>query len=352
MKILYLYTEVMSYTVAIIKELLKKNIEIHLVHWDEKKNTPYNIPPINGLHKYKRSLFSEKKLLNLSNAINPDLLVISGWQDSAYLTVARHQRKKNKIIVCGLDGQWHGTMRQHFAFLLGKFRFFSRYFSHAWVCGVYQFEYARKLGFKKNEIIYDLYSADLSIFKKSFKRTNLIISSRPNRFLYIGRFHSSKGLDVLISAWRKVYKKKANWHLHLIGNGEIKNKLINLKGVYVHDFMQPKSLLKEIAKAQCFILPSRKEPWGVVVHEMVAAGLPLILSNKVGSAKTFLIHNYNGFIFESENSESLASYMEKIMNMSYQNLKFMRNASLSLSRRITPYTSSRNLISLLETGQK
>jgi glycosyltransferase involved in cell wall biosynthesis len=342
----------MSYTVATIKELLKKNIEVHLVHWDEKKNTPYKIPPIDGLNEYKRSLFSEKELLNLSDTINPNLLVISGWQDNVYLTVARHQRRKNKIVVCAFDDQWHGTVRQYFAFLLGKFRFFSRYFSHAWVSGVYQFEYARKLGFKKNEIIYDLYSADLSIFKKSYKKTNFITNSRSCKFLYIGRFHSSKGLDVLISAWKKVYKKKLNWNLHLIGNGELKNKLINLKGVYVYDFMQPKSLLKEIAKTQCFILPSRKEPWGVVVHEMVAAGLPLILSNKVGSAKTFLIHNYNGFIFESENSESLASYMKKIMNMSYQNLKSMRNASLSLSRRITPCTSSRNLISLLETSQK
>lgn len=40
---------------------------------------------------------------------------------------------------------------------------------------------------------------------------------------------------------------------------------------------------------QCgvFILPSRIEPWGVVVHEFSAAGFPLLLSDQVGSAESF-----------------------------------------------------------------
>lgn len=37
MKILYLYTEVMGYTVATIEELKQNGAEIHLVHWDKKK---------------------------------------------------------------------------------------------------------------------------------------------------------------------------------------------------------------------------------------------------------------------------------------------------------------------------
>ena len=36
-----------------------------------------------------------------------------------------------------------------------------KYFSHGWVAGIYQFEYDRKLGFEKDKIIFDLYSADI-----------------------------------------------------------------------------------------------------------------------------------------------------------------------------------------------
>jgi len=54
MKILYLYTEVMGYTLATINELRQTGAEIHLVHWDDKKLTPYKIPTSNKLFLYPK----------------------------------------------------------------------------------------------------------------------------------------------------------------------------------------------------------------------------------------------------------------------------------------------------------
>ena len=52
------------------------------------------------------------------------------------------------------------------------------------------------------------------------------------------------------------------------------------------DFIQPENLEK-VKNAGCFVLPSLKDNWGVVVHEFAAAGLPLIISDGVGAKLLF-----------------------------------------------------------------
>jgi len=54
MKILYLYTEVMGYTLATINELRQTGAEIHLVYWHEKRLTPYKTPTSNKLFLYPK----------------------------------------------------------------------------------------------------------------------------------------------------------------------------------------------------------------------------------------------------------------------------------------------------------
>ena len=46
MKILYLYAEVMGYTMATIRKLSERGNEVHVVHWDHKKLTPYQAPAL------------------------------------------------------------------------------------------------------------------------------------------------------------------------------------------------------------------------------------------------------------------------------------------------------------------
>ena len=44
-------------------------------------------------------------------------------------------------------------------------------------------------------------------------------------------------------------------------------------------------------------MPSKKEPWGVVLQEMAIAGLPLLTSQHVGAATMFLEEHENGLVF-------------------------------------------------------
>ena len=62
-----------------------------------------------------------------------------------------------------------------------------------------------------------------------------------------------------------------------------------------HGFLQPHELTPHLIDAAAFVMPSKKEPWGVVLHEMAIAGLPLIASLRVGAASHFLQNCVNGF---------------------------------------------------------
>jgi len=349
MKILYLYAEVMGYTIATIRELAERGNEVHVVHWNHKKLTPYIAPALPNVYMYNRSELNAKQLKGLVDIIKPAVTVVSGWMDGAYMSVVRHLRQQGKHVVVGLDGQWHGRLRQWLALIFGKVGFFSLYFSHAWVAGAYQYEYARKLGFSKKNIIFDLYSSDTLLFNQAYE-DSLKNKERkyPHRFLFVGRLESIKGLDILDQAWHLLGDEKADWTLHLIGNGNFKARLKNSGDVVVKDFMQPEQLIKEVGNAGCFLLPSRGEPWGVVVHEFTAAGLPLITSDVVGSASIFLISGLNGFSFKANDAVDLAKRMRQIINMSDQQLLDMAVSSHNLSSRISIKTSASHLLSIID----
>ncbi len=353
MKILYLYEEVMGYTLATIRALTSHKAELHVVHWDHKKLTPFLLPALMGVTFYPRSKMNLTDLRNLALQLSPELVVVSGWNDTGYLSVSKILRKKSYKVVMALDSQWKGTPRQYVARLLGKLNWFKQYYSHAWVAGTYQHEYVSMLGFDRKDIVFDLYSADLPLFHKAHDRNRALKMGRyPHRFLFVGRFEPIKGLDTLLSAWGILGDSRLDWELHLIGDGSLKTALRSTHGVVISDFMQPDKLMDATAESGCFVLPSRGEPWGVVVHEFAAAGMPLLLSNVVGAASTFLISGLNGFSFKVDDIQDLANRMRKIINLSDQELMAMAEASYTLSHRITPLTSATNLLSIVNSDSQ
>jgi glycosyltransferase involved in cell wall biosynthesis len=350
MKILYLYEEVMGYTVATLRGLVARGAEVHVVHWDHGKLTPYQLPSLPSIHTYCRSELSVRDMLQLAAGLEPMITVVSGWRDRGYLRVARALRSRRAPVVVALDGQWRGGPRQRVAALLGGPGLFRRCYSHAWVAGAYQFEYARRLGFGKSQIILDLYSADISLFVRAFEEAQAARTAEyPHRFLYLGRLEPIKGLDTLLQAWRLLVSCKRDWELRLIGNGSLRSCLSGSDGIVVSGFMQPVELAHEVANAGCLVLPSRREPWGVVVHECAAAGLPLILSDAVGAGATFLIPGLNGYRFRAEDPHDLAARMARVTAATDEELVAMSRHSHRIAGRITPETSAANLLSLAVT---
>ncbi len=351
MKIMYLYSEVMGYNLSIFASLVHEHqAEVHVVHWDQNKLTPFVPEPIEGVRYYARSKFSTTQLNDLAIEIKPDLIYVSGWMDQAYLHVCGQQKKCGVPIVVGFDSQWTGSLRQRVGSLLIRYQYKRRYFSYALVPGPLQAAYAGHIGFQQNEIIPNLLSGHYELFSQAAQALEVEkVEAYPQRFLYVGRFAEMKGLDILLQAY-KIYKNKyaGKWTLSCIGNGPLRDMLTSDLTIEVEEFMSQSMLVQRARQAGAFILPSRFEPWGVVVHEFAAAGLPLILSENVGAKAQFLAENLNGYTAHRNCPNDLAEKMHLLATRDKATLLSMGKKSRALASVLTPEIAANSLLSALE----
>jgi glycosyltransferase involved in cell wall biosynthesis len=348
MRILFLHSELMGYTESTLYALTRLGANILCVHWDHRKLTPYNPAFSSSASFLPRSTLSYKQLSSRCLEFEPEIAVVSGWMDKGYLNAAFRLKRKGVKIVCGFDDQWEGTLRQRIASLGVSTLIRALFFDYAWVTGAPQFEYARRLGFPKEKIIRDLYSCDFATFNANY-RDSLSAKAKkyPHTLLFVGRFHPIKGIPRLLKAWDEVKDARGDWNLKLVGNGPLGIKADPSNNVIVQHFLQPDELAEAAAHAGCFILPSVKEPWGVVIHEFAASGLPLVTSSKCGANSEFLINNYNGFIFDSDSDSSLSQALRRLFRLSDEELFQMGANSARLAARITPETSANALLSII-----
>ena len=347
-RILFLYAEVMGYTVALLRALSDLGFELHVVHWDKRKLTNYKLPQLPNITFYPRSSMTSDEIVRFATSLEPEITVVSGIQDKGYLRPAARLRRMGKIVVSGFDTKWIGGVKQSLARLIGKFGFFKLFFSHAWVPGPQQYEFVRRLGFRDQEILSDLYSADTSAYAaQELLSRDEKTEKYPHQFLFVGRLEPEKGLNTLKEAWLKLGNHRGDWRLLVVGSGSLESSLGGVPAMTIQGFMQPSELVSVVASTGCFVLPSVSEPWGVVVHEFAAAGLPMVLSSEVGSARAFLIPGLNGYSFKSGDVDSLSHALLQVIRQSDATLSGFGEASSNLARRITPFTSAANLSGLL-----
>ena len=111
--------------------------------------------------------------------------------------------------------------------------------------------------------------------------------------------------------------------------------------------MNPKELAEEFKNAGCFILPSHREQWGLVIHEAAAAALPIIASIACGATPSFLIPNYNGFTSIPRNIQNLRKKIEYVINMTDEDLLLFSNRSHQRSKSISPEITAASFMSIL-----
>jgi glycosyltransferase involved in cell wall biosynthesis len=348
-KILYLYSEIMGYQIPVLRKLAKTySAEVNVIHWDDKRLTPYIPKETENVNFYKRSSFDTYLLDKFAMEMSPDIVYISGWQDLGYLPIARKLKQMGKPVVVGFDDQWTGSVRQYIGSALLRLFFRKWHFSHAWVAGPYQYEYARKMGFERNKIIFNLLSCNIDVFSHGVESLLFKAEKYPKLFLYVGNFRKIKGTDILIEAYsifRDEYK--GDWGLLCVGNGPMESLLASQSGIEVKGFSSEDELVEISKMCGAFILPSRFDQWGVVVHEFALTGLPLILSENVGSCPMFLINGHNGYKYRNNSARDLAGKMKIISSMSPQVLLKMGYMSNRLGASITPSSSAASLISVI-----
>lgn len=345
-RVLFLYTELAGYFLACLRQLREQYpVDIHVVHWPVNKEAPFVLEKDAGTF-YDRTRYDRSALKDLVAGLSPDVIYCSGWIDKEYLEICSSYRSIIPVVL-GLDNQWTGTFRQKLVQLFGR-GWIRKRFSHCWVPGAPQERYARRIGFNMEKILKGFYSGDVARFSQYYEQSIAQKRTRfPRRFIYAGRYYSFKGVTDLWNAFVELQNEIPNdWELWCIGTGDLEP--FHHPKIRHFGFIQPGDMESIIKNTGVFVLPSRFEPWGVVVHEFAAAGFPLLCSRAVGAAAEFLEEGVNGFTFEAGNKEQIKNALKRMMASSDEELLRMGEHSREKASAITPVTWGNTLMTLLE----
>jgi len=154
-----------------------------------------------------------------------------------------------------------------------------------------------------------------------------------HNFIFVGRLIDYKNLLNFLEAFAEAQKQiTADWGVIILGDGEQKEDLQNLvstkqiKNISFQKGVSWQQVPEYLALSDVLVLPSYSEPWGLVVNEAMACGMPVLVSEKCGCAIDLVNNGVNGFTFSPYNQDEITSNLLKFMSQS-QNLQAMGIAS-------------------------
>jgi glycosyltransferase involved in cell wall biosynthesis len=133
--------------------------------------------------------------------------------------------------------------------------------------------------------------------------------------LSVARLAPEKGLDVLVRAVAKAEDRRLL--LGVAGDGGERARLEELAGeldvrLVLAGDVEWERIVELYVAADVFALVSEREPWGVVVNEAAACGLPLVLSDRVGAAHDLLRDGENGTLVAAGDVDATATALREL----------------------------------------
>lgn len=287
-------------------------------------------------------------LIETLDRLKPDTLAVSGYARPAMRAALKWCRRNRCRTILMSESTEHDTVRNPFKEWYKSS--LVRKFDAALVGGKPHIRYLIKLGMAPDRIFTGYDVVDNLQFHPDKIRTMPNPSQTPF-FLSVSRFVPKKNLKTLISAYTS-YRKKASvpWNLVLCGDGPLRADLerrVQANGLHncisMPGFLQQDQLLPYFAHASCFVHTSTSEQWGLVVNEAMAAGLPVLLSNRCGCCEDLLLEGRNGFSFDPHRTEQLTELMIRTSSGEL-NLESMGHSSLELIKPFSPQAFAEGMI--------
>jgi glycosyltransferase involved in cell wall biosynthesis len=122
--------------------------------------------------------------------------------------------------------------------------------------------------------------------------------------LYASKLTARKHpLDLLI-AYREIRDQGRRASLAFVGSGPEEHALEdfvaahNVPNVHFLGFKNQSELPGLYAMSDVFVLPSENEPWGLIVNEVMCAGLAVVTTGEIGAAADLVRDDFNGFTYK------------------------------------------------------
>ena len=299
-------------------------------------------------------------VMALLERLQPGAVAINGWgvpEARAALRWARRRGTRAVVMSETLDpGPGRNPAKE-----LAK-RWLVGQFGAALVGGRPHADYVERLGMPRDRVFrgYDVVDnehfmrgADAARANDARLRAELALP--PRYFFCNTRFLPRKNIAGVLRALALHRKRLGDraWSLVISGSGETEasdralarelGPALGPGAVTWTGFLQYPELPARYGLASAFVHAATHEPWGLVLNEAAAAGLPLLSSRAVGSAHELLEEGRNGLLFDPGSPESIARAMDRMALMPEGERRAMGEASRVIVGRWGPGRFARGL---------
>ena len=144
-----------------------------------------------------------------------------------------------------------------------------------------------------------------------FQSDNVASRTGPTKFVFVGTASRRKGFDILLEAFRLTSGVFPSAELHVFGDPESASRFMRYSlsdKIVLHGKRSQLELAHMLGLMDCLVLPSRIDAFGMVVVEALAAGIPTIVTPKVGAAEV-ITAGKNGWIVPVGSAVALSKQM-------------------------------------------
>ena len=196
--------------------------------------------------------------------------------------------------------------------------------------GSRNYDFYRQWGVSEDRLFAVPYAVDNDFFQAGAadarpRREKLrnALSLEPGRpiILFAGKFIHTKGPDELLKAFTRIQSQahgSCRPYLLCVGDGPLRKRMEEQaapmgEAVRFLGFRNQTELPALYDLCDVVVVPSRFEPWGLVVNEVMNAARPIIASDRVGAAPDLVVNGGNGFVYQSGDVATLAGRLQQIL---------------------------------------
>jgi glycosyltransferase involved in cell wall biosynthesis len=138
-------------------------------------------------------------------------------------------------------------------------------------------------------------------------------------FLYVGRLVLSKGVFDLLDAYSQLAPElRAKSELLFVGDG-VDQPQLQARAATIHPgavrfagFTHREQLAVYYALAEALVFPTHTDPWGLVVNEAMACGIPIVATDAGGCVVDLVQDGWNGYVVATSAPDKLSEALAKI----------------------------------------
>jgi glycosyltransferase involved in cell wall biosynthesis len=159
--------------------------------------------------------------------------------------------------------------------------------------------------------------------KRAELRAELNLDPARPVILFASKLQERKLCDQLIEAYARLSPAtgaEPRPYLVIVGDGEQRPALeqqaaaTGLNSIRFCGFRNQSELARFFDLCTVFVLPSRHEPWGLIVNEVMAAARPAIVTDDVGCAPDLIEDGVNGCVYPVGNVDALQRALRRVLD--------------------------------------